>query len=138
MGMKPFVLDSSGLSSSRIKAMASGLREVANFPDPVGEVIEGSKRPNGLLITKMRVPLGVLAIIYEARPNVTIDSVGLGIKSGNALLLRGSSSAIHSNQVLVGKTKETLSQCGFPPDVVNLLECKSHEEVQELLLSGDI
>jgi len=137
MGMKPSLLDRLELSSSRIKAMASGLREVANFPDPVGEVIEGSKRPNGLLITKMRVPLGVLAIIYEARPNVTIDSVGLGIKSGNALLLRGSSSAIHSNQVLVGKTKETLSQCGFPPDVVNLLECKSHEEVQELLTLRD-
>ncbi|HQD32599.1 MAG TPA: glutamate-5-semialdehyde dehydrogenase [Candidatus Atribacteria bacterium] len=137
MGMKPSLLDRLELSSSRIKAMASGLREVANFPDPVGEVIEGSKRPNGLLITKMRVPLGVLAIIYEARPNVTIDSVGLGIKSGNALLLRGSNSAIHSNQVLVGKTKETLSQCGFPPDVVNLLECKSHEEVQELLTLRD-
>jgi len=137
MGMRPSLLDRLELSSSRIKAMASGLREVANFPDPVGEVIEGSKRPNGLLITKMRVPLGVLAIIYEARPNVTIDSVGLGIKSGNALLLRGSSSAIYSNQVLVGKTKETLSQCGFPPDVVNLLECKSHEEVQELLTLRD-
>ena len=137
MGMKPSLLDRLELSSSRIKAMASGLREVANFPDPVGEVIEGSKRPNGLLITKMRVPLGVLAIIYEARPNVTIDSVGLGIKSGNALLLRGSNSAIHSNQVLVGKTKDTLSQCGFPPDVVNLLECKSHEEVQELLTLRD-
>jgi len=137
MGMRPSLLDRLELSSSRIKAMASGLREVANFPDPVGEVIEGSKRPNGLLITKMRVPLGVLAIIYEARPNVTIDSVGLGIKSGNALLLRGSNSAIHSNQVLVGKTKETLSQCGFPPDVVNLLECKSHEEVQELLTLRD-
>ena len=137
MGMRPSLLDRLELSSSRIKAMASGLREVANFPDPVGEVIEGSKRPNGLLITKMRVPLGVLAIIYEARPNVTIDSVGLGIKSGNALLLRGSSSAIYSNQVLVDKTKETLSQCGFPPDVVNLLECKSHEEVQELLTLRD-
>ncbi|HXL01681.1 MAG TPA: glutamate-5-semialdehyde dehydrogenase [Candidatus Atribacteria bacterium] len=133
MGMKPSLLDRLELSSSRIKAMASGLREVANLPDPVGEVIEGSKRPNGLLITKMRVPLGVVAIIYEARPNVTIDSIGLGIKSGNALLLRGSSSAIYSNRVLVNKTKETLSQCGFPPEVVNLLECESHEEVQELL-----
>ena len=133
MGMKPSLLDRLELSSSRIKAMASGLREVANLPDPVGEVIEGSKRPNGLLITKVRVPLGVVAIIYEARPNVTIDSVGLGIKSGNALILRGSSSAIYSNRVLVDKTKETLSQCGFPPQVVNLLECETHEEVQELL-----
>jgi len=137
MGMKPSLLDRLELSSSRIKAMASGLREVANLPDPVGEVIEGSKRPNGLLITKVRVPLGVVAIIYEARPNVTIDSVGLGIKSGNALILRGSSSAIYSNRVLVDKTKETLSQCGFPPQVVNLLECETHEEVQELLALRD-
>ena len=137
MGMKSSLLDRLELSSSRIKAMASGLREVANLPDPVGEVIEGSKRPNGLLITKTRVPLGVVAIIYEARPNVTIDSIGLGIKSGNALLLRGSSSAIYSNRVLVNKTKETLSQCGFPPEVVNLLECESHEEVQELLTLRD-
>lgn len=137
MGMKPSLLDRLELSSSRIKAMASGLREVANLPDPVGEVIEGSKRPNGLLITKVRVPLGVVAIIYEARPNVTIDSVGLGIKSGNALILRGSSSAIYSNRVLVNKTKETLSQCGFPSQVVNLLECETHEEVQELLALRD-
>jgi len=137
MEMKSSLLDRLELSSSRIKAMASGLREVANLPDPVGEVIEGSKRPNGLLITKTRVPLGVVAIIYEARPNVTIDSIGLGIKSGNALLLRGSSSAIYSNRVLVNKTKETLSQCGFPPEVINLLECESHEEVQELLTLRD-
>ncbi|MDI3543571.1 MAG: glutamate-5-semialdehyde dehydrogenase [Candidatus Atribacteria bacterium] len=136
-GMKSSLLDRLELSSSRIKAMASGLREVANLPDPVGEVIEGSKRPNGLLITKVRVPLGVIAIIYEARPNVTIDSVGLGIKSGNALILRGSSSAIYSNRILVDKTKETLSQCGFPPQVVNLLECETHEEVQELLTFRD-
>ena len=137
MGMQPSLLDRLELSSSRIQAMASGLREVANLPDPVGEVIEGCKRPNGLLITKVRVPLGVVAIIYEARPNVTIDSVALGIKSGNALLLRGSSSAVHSNRVLIDKTKQALSQCGFPPEAVNLLRCESHEEVQELLTLRD-
>ena len=137
MGMQSSLLDRLELSSSRIQAMASGLREVANLPDPVGEVIEGCKRPNGLLITKVRVPLGVVAIIYEARPNVTIDSVALGIKSGNALLLRGSSSAVHSNRVLIDKTKQALSQCGFPPEAVNLLRCESHEEVQELLTLRD-
>jgi glutamate-5-semialdehyde dehydrogenase len=127
-GMKSSLLDRLELSSSRIKAMASGLREVANLPDPVGEVIEGSKRPNGLLITKVRVPLGVIAIIYEARPNVTIDSVGLGIKSGNALVLRGSIQLFIPIGFWWIKLKNFFS-VWFSPQVVNLLECETHEEV---------
>ena len=90
--MKSGFIDRLILNKKRIQGMADGLRQVAALADPVGEVMSGWKRPNGLMVTKVRVPLGVLAIIYEARPNVTIDSIGLGIKSGNSLVLRGSSS----------------------------------------------
>ncbi|MDK2896173.1 MAG: glutamate-5-semialdehyde dehydrogenase [Candidatus Atribacteria bacterium] len=133
-GIKKSLLDRLSLNEKRIREMSQGLQEVASLPDPVGEVINGVKRPNGLIIHRVRVPLGVIAIIYEARPNVTIDSIGLGIKSGNALLLRGSSLALFSNQILVKKAKQALTRSGLPSDSVNLLGSGKHEEV-ELLLS---
>src|SRR5690606_25267221 len=95
-GMAPALLDRLRLSTARIEAMAGGLRQVAGLPDPVGEISEGWTRPNGLRINRVRVPLGVVAIIYESRPNVTSDAFGLCLKSGNAAFLRGSSAAIES------------------------------------------
>jgi len=125
------------LNEKRIGGMADGLRQVAVLPDPVGEVVEGWKRPNGLVVTKVRVPLGVLAIIYEARPNVTIDSIGLGIKSGNTLLLRGSSSTLHSNRILAGLAREALRQCSLPEDAIQLVESTSHDDISQLLSLRD-
>lgn len=132
-GMKKAFLDRLELNSKRIKDMTMGLRQIAGLPDPVGEVVEGTKRPNGLLVTRVRVPLGVVAIIYEARPNVTIDSIGLGIKSGNALILRGSSSTLNSNLFLVEEARVTLRACGLPEDAVQILDSGTHEEVTALL-----
>ncbi|MEN3185382.1 MAG: glutamate-5-semialdehyde dehydrogenase [Atribacterota bacterium] len=132
-GMKKALLDRLELNQKRIKEMAMGLRQIAGLPDPVGEVLEGTKRPNGLLVTRVRVPLGVVAIIYEARPNVTIDSVGLGIKSGNALILRGSSSTLNSNFFLVEEARAVLRTCGLPEDAVQILDSGTHEEVIALL-----
>src|SRR3954466_1119506 len=100
-GMATGMLDRLALDKKRIVAMADGLRQVASLPDPVGEVVRGSTLPNGLQLRQVRVPLGVVGIIYEARPNVTVDAAGLCIKSGNAVLLRGSSSARSSNAALV-------------------------------------
>jgi len=132
-GMKRSLVDRLLLSEKRVNDMAEGLREVASLPDPVGEVIEGTRRPNGLVISKVRVPLGVCAIIYEARPNVTIDSIGLCIKAGNAVILRGSSSALCSNRALVKIARDSLKACGLPEDAVSLLESGKHEEVNALL-----
>jgi len=132
-GMKKALLDRLELNEKRIEDMASGLRHIASLPDPVGEVIDGTRRPNGLLVTRVRVPLGVVAVIYEARPNVTIDSVGLCLKAGNAVVLRGSSSALSSNQALVQVVHETLRECHIPEGCVGLLESGSHEDVRILL-----
>jgi glutamate-5-semialdehyde dehydrogenase len=132
-GMSRALLDRLELNSKRIQDMATGLRQIAWLPDPVGEVIEGTRRPNGLLVTRVRVPLGVIAIIYEARPNVTIDSIGLGIKSGNVLILRGSSSTLNSNLFLVEEARMVLRECGLPEDAVQILDSGTHEEVQALL-----
>jgi glutamate-5-semialdehyde dehydrogenase len=131
--MKPGYIDRLILNEKRIHGMADGLRQVAALADPVGEVISGWKRPNGLLVTKVRVPLGVLAIIYEARPNVTIDSIGLGIKSGNALVLRGSSSTLNSNRLLTLFARESLLQCSLPENSVQLIESTSHDDIAQLL-----
>ncbi|MGQ9621985.1 MAG: glutamate-5-semialdehyde dehydrogenase [Candidatus Caldatribacteriaceae bacterium] len=132
-GMKKALLDRLELNEKRIEDMASGLRHVASLPDPVGEVIDGTRRPNGLLVTRVRVPLGVVAVIYEARPNVTIDSVGLCLKAGNAVVLRGSSSALSSNRALVQVVHETLRECRIPEGCIGLLESESHEDVRILL-----
>lgn len=131
--MKQSLLDRLALNEKRIADMASSLQEIAALPDPVGEVIDGTRRPNGLLVTRVRVPLGVVAIIYEARPNVTIDSVGLCVKAGNAVVLRGSSSALSSNRSLVQVVHDALRECSLPEDCVGLVESESHEDVRFLL-----
>ncbi|MFZ1996349.1 MAG: aldehyde dehydrogenase family protein, partial [Solirubrobacteraceae bacterium] len=99
-GLSAALLDRLALNPSRVAAMAAGVRKIAALPDPVGEVIDGATLPNGLQMRRVRVPLGVIAVVYEARPNVTIDAAALCLKSGNAVVLRGSSSAAHSNAVL--------------------------------------
>lgn len=131
--MKSGFIDRLILNKKRIQGMADGLRQVAALADPVGEVMSGWKRPNGLMVTKVRVPLGVLAIIYEARPNVTIDSIGLGIKSGNSLVLRGSSSTLNSNRLLILLARESLRQYSLPEDSVQLIESTSHDDIAQLL-----
>jgi glutamate-5-semialdehyde dehydrogenase len=113
--------------------MATGLRQVAALPDPVGDIVEGWTRPNGLVIEKVRVPLGVVAIIYENRPNVTSDAFGLCLKSGNAALLRGSSAAIRSNIALAGVLREGLVKAGLPEDALVLVDDTSHEAAIELM-----
>ena len=115
-------LDRLRLDAGRIAGMAAGLRDVAVLPDPVGEVVDGWVRPNGLRVERVRVPLGVVGIIYENRPNVTSDAAGLCLKAGNAVLLRGSSSAISSNVVIAAALREGLAKAGLPEDAVGLVE----------------
>ncbi|MFM8236634.1 MAG: glutamate-5-semialdehyde dehydrogenase [Actinomycetota bacterium] len=126
-GMGEGPLDRLRLTEARIAGMAAGLRAVAGLPDPVGEVLDGSVRPNGLRLSRVRVPLGVVAIIYENRPNVTSDAAGLCVKSGNAALLRGSSSAIRSNVEVAGVLRDALAGSGLPADAVILVEDTSYE-----------
>jgi glutamate-5-semialdehyde dehydrogenase len=121
-GADPTSLDRLRLDRGRVASMAAGLRSVAGRPDPVGEVVEGWVRPNGLRVQRVRVPLGVVGIIYENRPNVTSDAAGLCIKSGNAVLLRGSSSAIASNTAIVGALRDGSDKAGLPTDAVVLVE----------------
>ena len=108
-------MDRLALDERRVAAMARGVREIVALPDPVGEVIDGGRLANGLEMRKVRVPLGVVAVVYEARPNVTIDAAALCLKSGNAIVLRGSSSAAHSNAVLAGVAREAAEAHGLPP-----------------------
>jgi glutamate-5-semialdehyde dehydrogenase len=118
------------LTPERISAMAAGVREIAVLPDPVGETVSEWKRPNGLLVRKVRVPLGVIGIIYESRPNVTVDTVALALKTGNAIVLRGGKEAMHSNQRLV----EILSAVpSLPPGAIQLLDSSTRDSVRELI-----
>ena len=126
-GMGEGPLDRLRLTDARIAGMAEGLRAVAGLADPVGEVLDGSVRPNGLQLTRVRVPLGVVAIIYENRPNVTSDAAGLCVKSGNAALLRGSSSALRSNVEVAAVLREALAANDLPADAVILVEDTSYE-----------
>ncbi|MEJ5254358.1 MAG: glutamate-5-semialdehyde dehydrogenase [Acidimicrobiales bacterium] len=132
-GVSATVVDRLTLNEARIEAMASGLRQVAALPDPVGEVLDGWVRPNGLRIERVRVPLGVIAIIYENRPNVTSDAAGLCLKSGNAAFLRGSSGAINSNLAITGVLRDAIAKAGLPADSVVLLEDTSHEAAIEFM-----
>lgn len=127
------LIDRLALSEARIHDMAEGLRQVVELEDPIGEVLEAWDRPNGLHITKVRVPLGVIGMIYEARPNVTVDATGLCLKAGNAVLLRGSSSALSSNQALVKILCEALTHTKVPEETVQLLEEGTREEVNKML-----
>ncbi|MFH1561829.1 MAG: glutamate-5-semialdehyde dehydrogenase [Nitrospirota bacterium] len=131
--LSPTLLDRLKLNESRIKAMASGLRDVANLPDPVGEVILMWKRPNGLQIGRVRVPLGVVGIIYEARPNVTADAAGLCLKSGNAVVLRGGSEAINSNQIIAKILTEASVPLGIPEGSISFIPFAEREAVRELV-----
>lgn len=126
-------LDRLTLTEARIAAMADGLRAVAALPDPVGEVVEGWVRPNGLRVERVRVPLGVVGIVYENRPNVTSDAAGLCLKSGNSAFLRGSSSALASNRAVVGSIRRALAKSGLPEDAVALVEDTSHETAVEFM-----
>lgn len=132
-GLSPAMLDRLALSDKTIRSMIEGLREVAALPDPVYEVTHAWRRPNGLEIARMQVPLGVIAIIYESRPNVTIDAAALCFKAGNATILRGGSEAFHSNRALARVFREACSEQGVEPDVVQALETTEREAVGALL-----
>jgi glutamate-5-semialdehyde dehydrogenase len=131
-GLSSALLDRLALSHARIAGMAAGVRKIASLPDPVGEVIDGSRLPNGLDVRKVRVPLGVVAVVYEARPNVTIDAAALCLKSGNAIVLRGSSSAAHSNAVLASVASEAATAAGLPDGALSLVGGGGREELAEL------
>ena len=132
-GMSQGLLDRLRLTPARINSMADGLLQVASLEDPVGEVLSMKKRPNGLMIGKKRVPLGVIAMIYESRPNVTSDAFGLCFKSGNAVILKGGSDALRSNQAIVRCLREGLSRAGLPEDGVQLVEDTSRDTTRELM-----
>ncbi|MCU1678233.1 MAG: gamma-glutamyl phosphate reductase [Frankiales bacterium] len=132
-GLSESLLDRLSLSDARIRDMADGLRQVATLPDPVGELIRGYTLPNGLDVRQVRVPLGVIGIIYEARPNVTVDAAGLCVKSGNAVLLRGSSTARHSNTALAGILDEAATAAGLPPYTIQLVPGHTRESVKHLM-----
>lgn len=132
-GTRQNMLDRLTLTEQRIADMAEGIVQVAALPDPVGNVSEMFKRPNGLLIGKMHVPIGVIGIIYEARPNVTADAAALCVKSGNAVILRGGSEAILSNKAIVKAMREATASAGVTPDIINLVEDTSRETATTLM-----
>src|SRR3954449_13274303 len=137
-GLEAGPLDRLRLTDARIAGMADGLRAVAALPDPVGEVLEGWRRPNGLRIEQRRVPLGVVAIIYENRPNVTSDAAGICLKSGNAAILRGSASALRSNVAVAEVLRDGLTKAGLPADAVLLVDDVRHEAAVELMQLTDV
>lgn len=132
-GLSKAMLDRLTLTPARIKAMADGLREIVKLPDPVGEIVKMWKRPNGLMVGKMRVPLGVIGIIYESRPNVTIDTAGLCLKSGNAVILRGGSDSINSNLALVEIMQEVLKKNKVASSAISSVRTTDRQAVSELL-----
>jgi glutamate-5-semialdehyde dehydrogenase len=132
-GLDEALLDRLELNAARIAAMAQGLREIAALPDPVGSISDMNCRPSGIQVGRMRVPLGVIGIIYESRPNVTADAAGLCLKSGNAAILRGGSEAIHSNQAIAACIHTGLDSAGLPADVVQVIETTDRAAVGELV-----
>jgi len=132
-GVSSAVLDRIALNPKRVRAMAQGLRDVAALADPVREVVKMWRRPNGLQVGRMRIPLGVIGIIYEARPNVTADAAALCLKSGNAVILRGGSEAHHSNQAIGAVLREACAESRVPRDAVQVVQIKDHALVNELL-----
>jgi glutamate-5-semialdehyde dehydrogenase len=132
-GMAPAAQDRLRLTEDRVNSMAAGLRNVAGLADPVGEVLDGWVRPNGLRVSRVRVPLGVVGVIYENRPNVTSDAAGLCLKAGNAAFLRGSASALASNQAIVGLLRQAAAKAGLPEDAVALVEDTSHETAVDFM-----
>jgi glutamate-5-semialdehyde dehydrogenase len=132
-GTAEALIDRLTLTPERVAGMADGLRQTAALPDPVGEVVRGSTLPNGLELRQVRVPFGVVGMIYEARPNVTADAAGLALKSGNAVLLRGSSSAARSNAAIVAVLRDAVEAAGLPADAIQLLDSSSRDSVKELM-----
>ncbi|MBI2359097.1 MAG: glutamate-5-semialdehyde dehydrogenase, partial [Deltaproteobacteria bacterium] len=136
-GLSSALIDRIALSPSRIQAMAKGLREIVALPDPVREIVRMWRRPNGLQVGKMRIPLGVIAIIYEARPNVTADAAALCLKSGNAVILRGGSEAHFSNRAIGSIFQRACGETRVPHEAVQVVESKDRGLVQELLQLED-
>jgi len=136
-GLAPAMIDRLALDAGRIGAMADGLREVAQLPDPVGEITGMRRRPNGIQVGRMRIPLGVIGIIYESRPNVTADAAGLCLKSGNAVVLRGGSEALHSNTAIGRVLKAELARFGLPTAALQVVTTNDRDAVTELLKLED-
>lgn len=136
-GLEPALLDRLTLSDKAIETMASGLEQIASLPDPIGEITGLKSRPSGIQVGQMRVPLGVIGIIYEARPNVTVDAAGLCIKSGNATILRGGSEAINCNQALASLVREGLKKAGLPEQAVQVVETTDRAAVGELITMNE-
>jgi glutamate-5-semialdehyde dehydrogenase len=132
-GLSSALLDRIALNPSRVREMGKGMRDVAALDDPVRQVVKMWRRPNGLQVGRMRIPLGVIGMIYEARPNVTADAAALCLKSGNAVILRGGSEAHHSNQAIGAVLREACAETRVPPDVVQVVQNKDHALVHELL-----
>src|SRR5262249_13852393 len=132
-GTPEALVDRLTLNPKRIATMADGLRQIASLPDPVGEVLDGWRRPNGLEIQRGRVPRGVVGIIYESRPNVTADAAGLCVKSGNACLLRGGSEALRSNAAITSALRAAIEHAGLPTDSIQLIEIPDREAARELM-----
>ncbi len=137
-GLSGAMLDRLKLTPDRIESLAKAVEHIISLPDPVGEIIEGQRRPNGLFVSRVRVPLGVVFFIYESRPNVTIDAAALCVKSGNAVILRGGSEAIHSNRELQAVIAKTLIAAGLPQHAVQLVESTDREIVGHLLSMGNL
>lgn len=136
-GMSESLLDRLALTGARMESMAEGVRQLAALPDPVGEIVEEFTRPNGLRIRKVRVPLGVIGMIYEARPNVTVDAAAIALKTGNGILLRGSTSALRSNLALADVMRSALKSVGVPKNALAVVEDTAHESVEQLLRMND-
>lgn len=136
-GITETMVDRLRLTSERIAGIADACLQLVNLEDPAGEILEGSVRPNGMRITKVRVPLGVVGIIYESRPNVTVDAAALCIKSGNAAILRGGKEAIHSNKILMKLMQQALAVCGFAGETVQLVEDTSREVATEMMQANE-
>ena len=132
-GLTPAFVDRLALDAGRIEGIAGGLRQVASLNDPVGEVLRGHTLDNGIQMKQVRVPLGVMGMVYEARPNVTVDAFGLALKSGNVALLRGSKTAFNSNEILVALLQDVLAEHDLPREAVQLLPCESHDSVHDLI-----
>ncbi|WP_438351197.1 glutamate-5-semialdehyde dehydrogenase [Paenibacillus sp. FA6] len=132
-GTPPSLLDRLALNPDRINAMAEGLEQIIDLPDPIGDVLDAIDRPNGLMIDKIRVPIGVIGIIYEARPNVTVDAAGLCLKTGNAVVLRGGSAAISSNRQIIEVLHRALASSAIPVDALQIIEDPNRSSVDEML-----
>ena len=137
-GLSAAMIDRLRLTPERLQALADSVIEIGQLPEPVGEVIESRKRPNGLLVSKVRVPLGVVFFIYESRPNVTVDAAAICVKSGNAVILRGGSEAFHSNSALYAVLQDSLKAEGLPANAVQLVETTDRAAVGEFLAKGDL